>query len=88
MENSKRRRGISLSHHQNNSNTYQTQLDKSVYVDTQSTRIQYTRYPIQHIPSRHASAPKTKVQFNYPVHFTGVINSTRKVDSPHLHYFS
>ena len=69
MENSKRRRGISLSHHQHNTSLYQTQLDRSVYVDPQSTRMQYTRYPMQQTPSRHASAPKTKVQFNYPVNF-------------------
>lgn len=71
MENPKRRRGISLSHHQSNTPaTSQSFLNKSVYVEPQqTTRLQYPRYHLQS-PSRHASAPKAKVQFAYPIHLT------------------
>lgn len=68
MENSKRRRGISLSHHTQAPSSHQQTLDKSVYVEAQpTTRLLYPRYQLQS-PSRHASAPKAKVHFAYPLH--------------------
>jgi hypothetical protein len=82
MENSKRRRGISLSHHTSQAPSEASQLDKSLYVDPQTTRMQYNRYQLQQTPSRHASAPKTKVQFNYPVQFAGTINSAPFTPTP------
>lgn len=72
IENSKRRRGISLSHHTQASSTHPQALDKSVYAEAQpTTRLLYPRYQLQS-PSRHASAPKAKVHFAYPLHPTAV----------------
>jgi hypothetical protein len=72
MENSKRRRGISLSHQQSTNAQTHPSLDRSVYVESQpTTRVQYTRYHL-HSPSRHASAPKSKVRFAYPLHPSAV----------------
>jgi hypothetical protein len=72
MENSKRRRGISLSHHTHAPPSHQQTLDRSVYVEAQpTTRLQYPRYQLQS-PSRHASAPKAKVHFVYPLHPSAV----------------
>jgi hypothetical protein len=72
MENSKRRRGISLSHKQQPVTPAHPSLEKSVYVESQpTTRLQYPRYHLQS-PSRHASAPKAKVHFAYPLHPTAL----------------
>ena len=55
MENSKRRRGISLSHHTQAPSSHPQALDKSVYDDAQpTTRLLYPRYQLQS-PSRHAA---------------------------------
>lgn len=68
MQNSKRRRGISLCHKSAPSSSHSQNLDNSVYTNTHTTRIQYPRYQIPASPSRHASAPKAKVHFAYPIH--------------------
>lgn len=73
MENSKRRRGISLSHQQRPNSQANISLDRSAYIDNQpTTRLQYPRYHLLQSPSRHASAPKSKVHFVYPLHPSAV----------------
>ncbi len=72
MENSKRRRGISLSHQPQNPPSHHQTLERNLFVESQpTTRLQYPRYQLQS-PSRHASAPKAKVHFAYPLHPTAV----------------
>ena len=70
MEAHRRKRGISLRHHTNKSN--------SEYVpdprNTVTTAIHYVRYPIVNNISRPMSTPRPKVQFNYTANHSEYFN--------------
>lgn len=75
MENGKRRRGISLT--QNTKSEIEVRSQPEIHLRQENiqetpvvtTRFNYTRYPTGQHVSRHASAPKPKVTFAYPINY-------------------
>jgi len=70
METHRRKRGISLTHHTNKSNSeYVPDSNNSA-----TTAIHYVRYPIANNNLRQMSTPKPRVQFNYTAQHSGYFN--------------